>query len=85
MEQERLVTDTNTTLEASRCLEYGDDCAGDVEFHSVGASLKAWPRCEFHAEQRWEKYENSIERYADSSVAPSWFDPGDAGESWDDD
>ena len=75
----------NATMEASQCLEYGPDCSGPVEFHSVGSSLKAWPRCEHHAEKRWERYENSMEQYADSDVAPSWFDPGDAGERWSDD
>lgn len=75
----------NKILEASNCLEYGDDCRGPVEFHTVGASLKAWPRCEYHAEQRMDRYENSIEKYADSDIAPDWFDPTIAGERWDDD
>ena len=32
-----------------------------------------------------DRYENSIERYADSDVPPDWFDPAAAGERWDDD
>jgi len=35
--------------------------------------------------RRLERYENSIERYADSDVAPSWFDPSYAGERWNED
>jgi hypothetical protein len=34
---------------------------------------------------RLERYEDSMEKYARSDVAPSWFDPADAGERWDDD
>jgi len=75
----------NSRVSASNCLEYGEDCNGSVEFHTVGSSLRAWPRCEFHAEKRWERYENSIERYADSDVAPDWFDASIAGESWTED
>jgi hypothetical protein len=67
----------------ARCLESGDDCAGPVGYHTVGRATRAWPRCEHHAALRQDRYENSIERYADSDVAPSWFDPSYAGESWD--
>lgn len=70
--------DTDTT-----CLEEGDDCKGPVEFHTTGRSHQAWPRCEHHQKGREDRYENSLERYADSDVAPEWFDPADAGESWD--
>lgn len=75
----------NSVIHASSCLEYGEDCRGAVEFHVVGASMNAWPRCEYHAELRLERYENSIEKYADSDVPPDWFDPSFAGERWDDD
>lgn len=70
-------------IDASECLNYGDDCSGPVEYHTTGRSMRAWPRCAHHADQRHESYENSIERYADSDVAPGWFDPSYAGESWD--
>jgi hypothetical protein len=75
----------NDLLAASRCLEHDKDCSGPVEFHTVGRSTLAWPRCEHHAAARWEQYESSIEQYADSDVAPSWFDPDIAGETWNDD
>ena len=77
--------DYNDLLEKSLCLEHGPECSGDVEFHTIGTSLQAWPRCEHHAERRWERYENSIEKYADSDVEPDWFDPTYAGERWSDD
>lgn len=72
--------------EELECLDGHDGkCEGPVGWHSVGASLKACPRCDFHAEQRWERYENSIEKYADSDVEPDWFDATIAGERWSDD
>jgi hypothetical protein len=73
-------------LDADECLEYHKgDCSGPVDYHITGSSLKAWPRCQHHAEQRWERYDQSMERYADSDVVPEWFDPADAGERWEDD
>lgn len=79
-------------LAPSACLEYHDGdngCRGAVEFHTVGSSLKAFPRCVAHFDQRLDRYENSIERYADSDVPPSWFKPSwggvnEYGERWDD-
>ena len=49
------------------------------------ADWKSFPRCDFHQDQREQDRENSMERYADCDVAPSWFDPAYAGERWDDD
>lgn len=69
-----------------RCLDdHGENtCRGPVEYHSLDGG-RAWPRCTFHFERRLERRENSLERYANSDVAPSWFDPTLAGERWDDD
>jgi hypothetical protein len=66
------------------CLDDRDDgeCGGVVSYRAVPGGT-AWPRCVEHFEQRLA-YENSLERYADSDVPPSWFDPSLAGESWDD-
>lgn len=73
-------------MESPECLSAGSEdlCEGTVEYHSIDG-LSAWPRCEKHFDQRLQQYENSMERYARSDVAPSWFDPADAGERWDDD
>lgn len=78
------MTDTVTEVE---CLDdYGEGtCEGPVEFHTVGSSLRAFPRCTKHYGERLDRYENSLERYADSDVPPDWFDPAAAGERWDDD
>ena len=73
-------------LNPRECLGYRADdvtCDGPVEYHLVGLSLRAWPRCTKHLRERLDLFVNSIEREAMSSVAPSWFDPSYAGESWD--
>ena len=70
-----------------RCLDDRDDntCRGPVEFHTLDG-LKSWPRCTSHFEQRLRRYEqDSLEKYAHSDLAPSWFDPTYAGERWNDD
>lgn len=76
-------------LDADECLNYGADgseCEGPVDYwHSGGINGRAWPRCEKHGLQRLEDHENSMAKYADSDVAPSWFDPSDWGERWDPD
>lgn len=68
------------------CLEASEDCDGPIAlWYSGGLNGRSWPRCTFHGERRLERFENSMERYADSDVAPDWFDPSYAGERWDDD
>lgn len=73
------------TTAPQHCLEESDECQGPVDYWTTGSSLKAWPRCDYHGMRRQERYENSIEKYADSDVPPAWFDPADAGERWDED
>jgi len=73
-------------LEAHKCLGYRADdvtCSGPVEYHTIGMATRAFPRCIKHLRERLDVRENSMERYADCSAAPSWFDPSYAGESWD--
>lgn len=67
------------------CIQYDPDvCEGEVDYFSpygFGGPL----RCDYHVQKRIESYENSMERYADSSVPPDWFDESYAGERWSDD
>lgn len=72
--------------ETLECLDdHGEDnCRGEIEYRSVPGG-NAFPRCVAHFDARMDRYENSIERYADSDVVPDWFDPSYAGERWDDD
>lgn len=72
--------------EPVECLEESPECRGEIAFHSVDPGrAAAFPRCEFHWEQRLDRRENSIEKYENSDVAPDWFDPAYAGEQWDED
>ena len=74
-----------TTDEA--CLDDRDEntCQGPVEYHSIDPGrTPAFPRCAKHWGERLDRRENSIEKYENSDVAPSWFDPTLAGETWDD-
>jgi hypothetical protein len=68
------------------CIDDPDFCSGAVEYRAVPGGT-AVPRCVAHFDARLARYEdpNSLERYADSDVAPAWFDPSIAGERWDDD
>jgi len=67
------------------CLESGPDCSGPVEYRmSLSPSGKSFPRCEHHWERRLDEQERINRDYPDSPIAPPWFDPSYAGESWDD-
>ena len=75
--------DESATADQLECLEDHDGkCQGEVNWHTTGSRLKAFPRCDWHQDRRQHNYENSMERYADSDVPPAWFDPLDAGETW---
>ena len=77
------MSDTSATADVLECLEDHDGkCQGEVNWHTTGSRLKAFPRCDWHQERRLANYENSMEKYADSDVPPAWFDPADAGEVW---
>ena len=69
-------------MATEQCLNENEECQGPVDYWSTGNSLKSWPRCDYHGQKRIDQYENSMEKYADSDVAPSWFDPTYAGETW---
>lgn len=72
-------------LSHSECIQYqGEECYGDVEFFSP-AGLGGPLRCEYHRDLRMRSYMNSIERYANSDVAPAWFDEMNCGERWNED
>lgn len=69
---------------STECLEANEHCEGPVNMWTTDG-LRSWPRCEYHGLRRLERHDNSLEAWADSDVAPSWFDPSYAGERWDDD
>lgn len=67
---------------APRCLEEGPDCEGPVEYHlnPDRDDLKAFPRCEAHQQRRLERAEEHRKKYP--TIEPADFDPGYAGERW---
>lgn len=64
----------------------GFTCGGAVEYRmALSASGKSFPRCDRHWQARLVEQERINRDYPDSPIAPSWFDPADAGEHWDED
>lgn len=62
------------------------ECRGEVAYFDPSGRGRGAPRCDVSADERLARYEgDSLERYADSDVAPDWFDPTYAGERWSDD
>ena len=63
-----------------------DTCEGPVEFRmALSGTGRAFERCDYHWGTRLQEEERIRRDYPDSPCAPSWFDPMDAGERWDDD
>lgn len=61
-----------------------DPCTGAIEYrYALSGSGASFPRCDRHWEERLRRQEQIDRDYPDSPVAPSWFDPEAAGESWD--
>jgi hypothetical protein len=70
--------------ETLTCLDYGrGPCRGPVEMRWPGHGHRNFPRCEAHQEKRLEQAEADNAKYPDSPIAPEWFDPLAAGETWD--
>lgn len=72
------------------CLNYtaerGKECSANVEWrYPLSPSGKSFPRCDRHWDERIKEQQRINRDYPDSPIAPSWFDPADAGEHWDSD
>lgn len=67
------------------CLDdHGDNtCHGEVSYHDVSGSGRAFPRCTRHLAEALDRDQAIRERYP--VLAPADFDPDYAGERWDDD
>ena len=82
----RITTVTDQYGNERTCLddEQGN-CAGDVEFHeSLAGTGTMIPRCERHFEEHLDRDQERRKDFPDSPIAPDWFDPTYAGETWDD-
>ena len=69
------------------CLDsHKGDCKGEVKYHpSIAGTGTMIPRCDKHYEALLEWHDEYSQVMPDSPIAPSWFDPTYAGESWDED
>lgn len=74
-------------LDPKECIDYDlEECEGEVEYRmSLSPSGRPFPRCEKHWQERLDWQEDHNSKYPDSDVAPSWFDPANAGERWNED
>jgi hypothetical protein len=72
--------------EPIECLDGPDGCEGEVAYRmALSGTGESFPRCDRHWDERLDRQEEINERYPDSPLAPAWFDPLDAGDSWDED
>lgn len=60
-------------------------CGGEVEQRWSRSGMTSTFRCERHEMDHQDILDGISRRYPDSDVAPAWFDPTYAGETWDDD
>lgn len=78
-----------SSTEPLECLDEhpdGQGCRGPIEYRMpLSATGRSFPRCEAHWEERLDRQAEINERYPDTPIAPSWFDPSYAGERWNDD
>lgn len=66
------------------CLDFDGTCEGVVEYRmALSATGQSYPRCDKHWAERIKEQERINQRYP--VMAPSDFDPGYAGERWDED
>jgi len=80
----RLILDQggNRMTEIATCVDGPDGCAGTVEFrYPLSPSGRPFPRCDRHWEARLNEQERINVTYP--TLQPADFDPGYAGERWD--
>ena len=66
-----------------RCLQKNKYCEGNILYRDALSGTGAmFPRCDYHWDLRLQTQERIDRDYPDTSVAPAWFDPAAAGESW---
>lgn len=58
------------------------ECRGEVEEHSSRSGMTSALRCSFHWNEHNDKLDHISRDFPDSPMAPSWFDPSYAGETW---
>lgn len=77
-----MVDECGDPIECLGCIGSETECRGKVEWHWPGHGIRNFPRCEQHQMERIVAAEEERRRYP--MLPPSDFDPGFAGERWDD-
>lgn len=68
------------------CVNGPDGCTGRVEYRmALSGTGESYPRCDGHWSDRLDTEERLRQDYPDSPNPPPWFDPANAGETWNDD
>lgn len=67
------------------CEDFSQPSATPCTKPATESTPSGWRLCQTHADLFWERRQRIDNDYPDSDVAPSWFDPTYAGESWGDD
>jgi hypothetical protein len=77
--------DDDDDLTHEDCLEHGNGpCSGTTEYReSLTGTGTRIPRCDRHWDARLRREDDYRTEFPDSPIAPHWFDPAAAGESWD--
>lgn len=78
------MSEIENTLVLSDCLNFGADCAGEVEYRMpLSGTGRSFPRCDHHWDERLDLESGLRERYPEQP--PSDYDFYDAGEYWSED
>lgn len=76
------------TFSADECVNWTNPeatCGGEVDRRFSRSGMTSTIRCVECQMRHDDVLDGIAQRYPDSSVAPAWFDPTYAGESWDSD
>lgn len=73
-------------LTAEDCIAGPEFCSGRVEYRmALSGTGTPYPRCDNHWSDRLDLEQRLRRDYPDTDTPPSWFDPANAGEHWNDD
>ena len=78
---------TSPALTSADCIDHrGEGCRGRIEYRmALSGTGRSFPRCDAAWSERLDVQEGINARYPDSPFPPADFDPGYAGEHWNDD
>ena len=66
----------------SICQDFDRDAGAPCTASGTETTPSGRDLCTRHANAFWKLRERTLRDYPDSDIAPAWFDPADAGETW---